>query len=104
MTTTYGVIPTGFLRTHLPDIVVDMEASFRDAFGSKIRLDSKSVFGKLVGCVSEPLALVWEVAEAVYNSFNPNTNENAQQDGSLALTGITRRPAVKSTVQEVVGG
>ena len=71
--TTYGLTDSGFVRKTLSVIVDDIETRMRDAFGQNIKLDTKSVFGKLVGVFSQPLADIWELAEAVYNAMYPSS-------------------------------
>jgi len=100
----FGLLSTGFVRKHLADIVDDLEAALQAAFGINIRLDSKSVFGKLVGAFAQPAADVWELAEAVFNSFYPSTAEGTALDNCCELVGVTRIPATQSTVTEVLEG
>jgi len=100
----FGLLSTGFVRKHLADIVTDLEAALQAAFGVNIRLDSKSVFGKLVGAFAQPAADVWELAEAVYNAFYPSTAEGTALDNVCELVGVTRIPATQSTVSEALEG
>lgn len=100
----WGLLATGFTRKHLADIVTDLEAALKAAFGIEIRLDSKSVFGKLVGTFAQPAADVWELAEAVYNAFYPSTSEGVALDNACELVGVTRNPATRSTTTEVLEG
>jgi uncharacterized phage protein gp47/JayE len=101
----YGLTDQGFVRKTLLDVVSDLEAALRSAFGNNIKLDTKSVFGKLVGAFSQPLADVWELAEAVYNAMYPTTATTiAGLDGGVELIGITRNAGVASVVQEVLEG
>lgn len=104
-TTTYGVTTSGFVRKHLAVVVEELEDAIRDAFGNRdLRFDSKSFLGRIVGCVSQPMAELWEVAEAVFNSFYPSTAIGTALDGCLELVGLTRQPATSSRVALVLAG
>ena len=94
----YGVTVTGFIRKHLATITSDLEAALQAAFGSNIRLDSQSIFGKLVGVFSQPASDLWELALAVYNAFYPSTAEGTSLDNVCELVGVTRQPATSSAV------
>jgi len=100
----FGLLPTGFSRKRLADIVSDLEAAIKAAFGLKIRLDSKSLFGKLIGTFAQPAADVWELCESVYNAFYPSTSEGTSLDNVAELLGVTRSPATTSAVTEVLEG
>jgi len=94
--TTYGVTATGFVKKPLLAIVAELESRMKDAFGTDINVDAKSVFGKLIGCFAQPMADVWEMAEAVYNAAYPNSSFGAAFDGCLEMIGLRREEAVKS--------
>lgn len=103
--TTYGLTDGGFIRKTLSVILDDLETRMRDAFGQSVRLDSKSVYGKLVGVFSQPLADVWELAEAVYNSMYPSgATTTSAVDGTAELVGVERNAGTPSTAQEVIEG
>jgi uncharacterized phage protein gp47/JayE len=101
----YGLTDTGFVRKTLLEVQADLEDALKSAFGDNIRLDNKSVFGKLVGTFAQPIADVWELAEAVYNAMYPSSaTTTSALDGTCELVGVTRNAGVQSTVQCVLEG
>jgi uncharacterized phage protein gp47/JayE len=99
----FGLTNSGFVRKTLADVKSDLESAMQASFGTNIKLDNKSVFGKIVGVFSQPIADVWELAEAVYNAMYPSTAPTSSAlDGSVELIGITRNPGAPSTVTLVI--
>lgn len=95
----FGIQSTGFVAKRLDDIKSEIEQELRDALGNSINLLPESVLGQIVGIVSEREALLWELAEDVYNSQYPDTAFNAQLDLVCSIVGITRKAATKSLVE-----
>jgi uncharacterized phage protein gp47/JayE len=100
----FGVTSAGFSAKRLSDIKAELEAAYRSAFGAAINLSPQSVFGQQIGIHAEREALIWELAEAVYNSRYPDTAEGASLDGVAAIVNVTRLPATKSHVEITVSG
>lgn len=100
----FGVTLQGFIRKHLSDVVTDLQAAVKAAFGASKRVDAKSPIGILIGIVSQPVGELWEVAEALYNAFDPATAEGAQFDNCLDLVGLTRKSQIYSTCTTLLGG
>ena len=96
--TDYGVTSSGFVAKRLADIKAEIEASLKAALGENLNLLPESVLGQIVGIVSERESLLWELAEAVYNSQYPHSAEGISLDNVVALLGITRKAATKSTI------
>lgn len=96
-----GLTTTGFEIKRLADIKAEIEDTLRAQFGNQINLLPESVFGQLVGIFSEREALLWELAEAVYNSRYPDRASGASLDDVVALTGISRQPAVASVQEDL---
>jgi len=92
----YGITPTGFRAKRLVDILAEIEASNRESFGDSINLIPSSVLGQINGTQAERESLLWELAEAIYNSQYPLTAEGTTLDNVVSITGITRQPGVKS--------
>jgi uncharacterized phage protein gp47/JayE len=95
--TTYGLTPEGFTRKRLPDILDELKAAYRGAFGDDVLVDGESVFGELIGIKAEPLAKLWELAESVYLSAYPDSAEGVPLDNAVAITGHARLAARYST-------
>lgn len=94
----FGVTSAGFVRKTLEEILEDIEADERTAFGTDINTQADSVFGQLNGIYADQLDELWALALAVYSAQNPDQNAGASQDAIAAITGATRLPATKSTV------
>ena len=78
--TTYGITADGFVIKRMADIKSEMEASLRSAFGNQINLLPTELLGQIVGIMSEREAIVWELAEQIYNSQYPDTASGIQLD------------------------
>lgn len=99
-----GLSKEGFERKRLPEIKTEIENALRAQFGSDIDLRAESVFGQLVGVLALPISELWEEAENVYLSFDPDYAEGVSLDSLAALTGITRIAATATTVQAALFG
>ena len=93
----FGVTPQGFVSKRLADIKAEIENTIRATFGSGVNLDARGPFGQLIGVFAEREALIWELAELVYNSQFPQTADGAGVDNALSLVGLTRRNPTFST-------
>jgi uncharacterized phage protein gp47/JayE len=102
--TTYGLTETGFVKKRQPVIRAELETSFRTIFGNEINLLPTSIFGQTIGIYSEREALLWELAEELYNSAFPDTASGVSLDNAAALTGATRLAATFSQVTVRVVG
>ena len=98
-----GLSATGFAIQRLPEIKAGMEASLVQAFGN-VDLRAESIFGQLVGISSEVDAILWQIAEDVYNSQYPDSASGVSLDYVCALNGVTRIPAFATQVEATVTG
>ena len=98
----FGVTPTGFNAKTLLEIQQEINVALVSLFGAEINLDSESVFGQLKDIFAEREALLWELAEAVYNSQYPNSASNAALDDVVTITGITRDGATFSKIERQI--
>lgn len=89
----YGVTPAGFVAKQQQIIIAEIITVLQQTFGSNINTGAESVFGQLVGIFSEREALLWQLAEAVYDSQYPDGAEGSSVDNILALTNLKRLPA-----------
>jgi uncharacterized phage protein gp47/JayE len=95
---TYGVTAAGFVVKPLAVIKSELEADLQAAFGAEINLQPESVFGQLVGVLSERLSDAWDLAQSVYAANDPDSANGDQLDNVCAITGTKRKKAIKSTV------
>lgn len=99
-----GVVATGFETKTTVDIVAELEASEKSQYGASWNVRATSLQGVLNGIFGAKLAEVWEVAEDVFNAFNPDGASGRALDQLCALTGVTRLPATKSTATLTLSG
>jgi uncharacterized phage protein gp47/JayE len=102
--TTYGLTSTGFVAKTLPIIRAEIDAAFKTAFGQSFDVSDDSAAGEFAGIIAERESLVWELAEAVYNAFDPDGSTNTALDMVCALTGTVREAASASTVVATLTG
>lgn len=100
----YGVTLTGFVSKDLQTIKSELEAEFKSSYGNDLDVSSNSVTGQLIGNLSKKFVNLWELAQAVYAAFNPDSATGNALDGALALVGLTRLNATSSTVVEALYG
>lgn len=100
----YGLLSTGFVPKPLEVIRADINQALRDAFGPSIDVSDGSALGQIVGVVAERYALLWELAEAVNSSQDPDAATGTGLEALAALTGIIRHAATTSTATLLLVG
>lgn len=90
----FGITNTGFVTKQQQTIIAELNASLQAVFGPNINLLPESNFGQFVSIWSEREALLWQLAEAVYNSQYPAGAEGSSVDNILSLTNLRRLPAM----------
>lgn len=80
----------GFKRKRYSDLVEDMTLKAKELFGEDTNLSEKSFLGILIRLYAWFLAIIWEVAEKVYNSGYMHKAEGIQLDRKAWEFGITR--------------
>ncbi len=101
--TEYGVVATGFNTKSFDEIRIAIQQMLYEVFGT-IRVDEESVFGQLIGVLTEPTAEEWLAIESVYNSMNPNTATDFSLDNIAAYIGVKRLEATATTVEAFLTG
>lgn len=104
MTTTYGLTPQGLVIKSLNVIRADLDAAMRAAFGQSLTLGDSSVLGIIDGIMAERYAELWALAQAVYNSQDPDSATGQALDALSKLTGTLRPQATFSSVTETLVG
>lgn len=102
--TTYGLTSVGFVRKTVEIIHDEIDSALRAAFGTSIDLSTGTIEGQLAAIVAEREGLVWEIAEQIYNSQDPNAATGAALDNLSLLTGTFRGAASPSTVTLTLTG
>jgi len=100
---TFGLTPQGFNKKRLPDEKSSEENALISQFGD-INVQAQSVFGQFIGVMSKIIADYWENLEDVYYSQYPDTAEGISLDYIVALNGITRLAAERTSVVGVCLG
>ncbi|QXJ39598.1 Baseplate J-like protein [Parageobacillus caldoxylosilyticus] len=80
----------GFKRKRYSDLIDDMTLKAKELFGEDINVSEKSFLGILIRLFAWFLAIIWEVAEKVYNSRYMHKAEGIQLDRKAWQFGITR--------------
>lgn len=80
----------GFKRKRYSDLIDDMTLKAKELFGENTNLSEKSFLGILIRLYAWFLAIIWEVAEKVYNSGYMHKAEGIQLDRKAWEFGITR--------------
>lgn len=93
----YGLTTSGFVIKELQTIRSELEAEYKETFGADIDVSETSVFGQIIANQAKKLHDMWELLQAVYASFSPDTAEGAQLDGAAALVAVARLPAASGT-------
>jgi len=94
----YGVTPAGFVLKRQSTIKTEIDKRAQDIFGAGILLDANEPMGQWIGILSERESFLWELAQAVYNSFYPDTSGEAQLSQVVTITGHERNDSTYSTV------
>lgn len=100
----YGIQASGFVLKPLDVIKTEIEASLRATFGNGINLTPQSNFGQLVGIMAEREAILWQLAEAVYNALHPDSAGDVNLDNLSSLTGTARKPPSLTKVMATITG
>lgn len=95
---TFGLTPQGFKIKRLADIKEEIEQRFKDSFGENIDLSPASPEGQIIAIAAEREALIWELAQKVYDSQYPDTSEGVSLDSVVSITGNARKSASFSRV------
>lgn len=88
----FGVVPTGFSRKTLAEILADVEAENIAIFGAGVVQEARSPLGQLNGLFADQAAEYWEVVEDTYQSFDVDQAEFPRMDMLAKLRRLTRHP------------
>ena len=95
--TTYGIVPEGFTKKTLPDIIAELQDEYKTIYGNP-NLADDSIIGQRIGVQAKLLADIWEVLEDLYNAPWPETSSGSALDSVLSLSGLVRKPATNTSV------
>jgi uncharacterized phage protein gp47/JayE len=106
----YGLTVNGFVLKRLNDILIEQRARavtlFQDLVepGDSVDTSDSSLLGRLIALDSPGDADLWELAQAVYSAFDPNSASGIALDNLVALGGLTRQGQTYSTAALLVSG
>ena len=86
----YGVTANGFVRKPLSVILDDIEQGMVGVFGADVIQTAESPLGQLNGLEADLVAELWELAEAVYQSYDPNEATGVRLDDLAAIRLLER--------------
>lgn len=98
------VLSTGFKKKTYNEIQQELTANFVTAFGQNIDLDPTGPFGQIIALNTKALADLWDLAEEVYYSRDPDNATGIALDAICAETGVRRIAAAKSVVDMIMTG
>lgn len=103
--TDFGLGPAGLTIKRLADdILPELGDGMRSIYGSNVDLDPAGPIGQFIGIFGEREDLIWALFEKVYGSAYLNDAEGPSLDRVVALAGIKRLPATRSTVTWALQG
>lgn len=100
----YGVTSTGFNPMTFSDIKAEMEEEARAEWGENVDLTPQSFLGQIIGVQAERYATLWDLAERVYASRDPDQATESALEVVCAITGTVKEPARATSVQGVAIG
>lgn len=91
----YGVQPAGFARKPLPALLAEIQEKAKEVFGPGVIQSPESPLGQLNGMYASLATTLWEIAEATYQSYDPDQSEGVRL-ASLARIRLLERMAGES--------
>lgn len=111
MSITYGLTSTGFVSKPLAEVEAEIDAALQAgplgaSAGTEpdgtIPLDTAA--GQLKVIWTDGISAMWDLLQAVYASFDPNSATGVSQDAICAITGTIREPVEYSAVTATCTG
>ena len=93
-----GLDAYGFFIETLQNIKAELEAYQKANINSQLNVSASSPVGQLNSIISAKLRELWELAEAVYAAFYPDSANGVSLDNIASLTGTLRLSAIEATI------
>ena len=93
------VTSTGLNRKTLQELRLEFENKFKQVFGVAFETAVDSPNGLLVSQLALSYNDLWELAQEIYSSLDPNQAVGAALDARVAFNGVSRKPALPCTVE-----
>ena len=101
---TYGLTLNGFVIKPLSQILSELEAAAQSIWGPNIDLGPDGPVGQMIGNDALKVYNLWELIQAVWSSFNPNSADGISLDRVAAMVAVKRNPAMATQVTEALYG
>ena len=96
------VTPTGLNRKTLQELRLEFENKFKQVFGVAFETAVDSPNGLLISQLALSYNDLWELAQEIYSSLDPNQAVGAALDARAAFNGVSRKPALPCTVDAIL--
>ena len=96
------VTSTGLNRKTLQELRLEFENKFKQVFGVAFETAVDSPNGLLISQLALSYNDLWELAQEIYSSLDPNQAVGAALDARVAFNGISRKPALPCIVDAVL--
>ncbi len=95
------VTEDGFVKKTYDELKEEWETDFKAIFGEEVDLDSEGPVGQMVASFANRDVNIWDGAEEIYNSRDPNIAEGLSLDKIAAETGVLRQSETDTTIEAV---
>lgn len=99
----FGITPTGFQKRTLEDLLAQVATDQQSSISANLDTSSSSPVGQINAVLMKAVSELWDLAQAVYDGFDPDKNEGDAQDAVAAITGTKRIAAAPSQVRMSLG-
>ena len=96
------VTPTGLNRKTLQELRLEFENKFKQVFGVAFETAVDSPNGLLISQLALSYNDLWELAQEIYSSLDPNQAVGAALDARVSFNGVSRKPALPCIVDAVL--
>ena len=96
------VTSTGLNRKTLQELRLEFENKFKQVFGVAFETAVDSPNGLLISQLALSYNDLWELAQEIYSSLDPNQAVGASLDARAAFNGVSRKPALPCIVDAVL--
>lgn len=104
MTTAFGILPQGFIRKPLSEILDEVAADYRGEFGQAIKTIPQSFFGRCIRITAKREDALWSLVEALWAQMDPASAEDIYLDILCSYTGTVRKdPTIAQATQLLAG-
>ncbi len=97
MSEEYGLISTGFNKKRLDILFDEIEQDYKSIYGDNFKTSPETKQGQVISIMAAQLASLWDLGEACYAAFNPDSAVNLSLDHVVEYNNIVRMSATPST-------